>query len=196
LFTIRGDEVPLRTETEVLLSEAEREGKLLTREGEAAPPDAGLTFPRSTVRRSGETAGEPSLRAGERVAAFPEDERMMRPDSERPAESPTVRRDGDATATPSWPDEEFDLRSCEDNRFPPEEKFLPTDRRPSRERVCRAREAMSPSALSAGRRLGWELRREMFPSCPTRPRSRATCDSLRFWSWSRWTTVKAIDPLG
>jgi hypothetical protein len=126
LFTIRAGEVPVRPEPDdpdELFSEIEREGKLRTREGETAPPDAGLTVPRSTVRR-----------------------------------------EGDAPDTFARPSEEFDLRSCDDSRFPVEEKLWPTDLRPSRERACRAREAMPLSALSAGRRLGWALPSERLPS--------------------------------
>jgi hypothetical protein len=94
------------------------------------------------------------------------------------------------------PDVELDLRPCEDSRVPVEEKLRLTDLSPSRERACRAREAMPASAFRAGRRLGWALRRERFPSCPTRLRSSAAPESLRFWNWSRWTTVRARDPFG
>jgi hypothetical protein len=113
-----------------------------------------------------ETEREGKLRIREGEASPPEDDRMLRPESTR--------------LEATRPDDEFDLKSCEDNRVPVEEKLRPTDLRPSRDRACRAREAISPPAFMAGRRLGWVLRRERLPSCPTRPRSRAAPDSLRF----------------
>lgn len=157
-FTLRAGEIRLRSELddpEEPFPATEREGKLRTREGEASTPDDG---------------------------------RRLRPDptrleSTRPVEAPpTVFRDKEAPDSAGRPAEEFDLRFGEDSRFPVEEKLRPTDLTPSRERACRAREATSPSELSTGLRLGWALPRERLPSCPTRVRSSATPESLRFWS--------------
>jgi hypothetical protein len=181
--TTRPEEAPLS-----------REGKLRTPAVPELLPAGGRYVPRSTTRRSACPAPALPFRDSDREVPAPLSDRISRTGPE-PAEAPDPDRRRDeplALAGPAWA---FDLMDSEPTRRPDEKPRL-TDRRPSRDRACRARPATSALAPRFGLRSGWALRSEMLPKRFIPARSSTAPDSRRFWNWSRRTTDMPQPPFG